>query len=115
MEMVQKNMNKEYQFSVNCDIDFLEEQKLMIETETILAYIFLNYWATEKQKEAIDVKFKRDIEEVEETKRNLYDIDIFKNKKQMQQEQTEELEMVIYKKGGVISKIFNKIRSFFKI
>ena len=114
IEMVQKKMNKEYEFSINCDIDFLEEQKLMLETRTILAYIFLNYWATEKQKETINIKFKKDIEEAEEEKRNLYDVDIFKSRKQMQQSQTEELEMVIYKKEGFFSKIFNKIMSLFK-
>lgn len=114
IEMVQKKMNKEYEFSINCNIDFLEEQKLMVETRTILAYIFLNYWATEKQKETINIKFKKDIEEAEEEKRKLYDVDVFKNKRQMERSNTEELEMIVYKKENFISKIFNKIISFFK-
>ena len=72
MEMIENNMNKEYEFLIDSNIDFLEEQKLMLETRTILAYIFVNYWATEKQREVINKKFKKDIEEAENQKRELY-------------------------------------------
>ena len=114
MAMVEKNMNKEYDFCLDNSIDFLEEQELMEETNTILAYIFLHYWATEDQREKIEAKFKKDIEKVEQEKRELYDVDVFKNKRQAQENNEQKLEMVVYKKESIITRIFNKIKSFFR-
>lgn len=110
IEMVEERMNKDYKFFIDDNIDFVEEQELMLETRTILAYIFLNYWATEKQRETISTKFKKDIEEAENQKRELYNVDVLKNKKQ-----EEKLEMVVYKKDNRITKILNKIKKFWGI
>lgn len=115
MEMLEEKMNKDYKFSIDTSKDFIEEQELMIETRTILAYIFLNYWATEIQKEKVNIKFKKDIEDAEKQKRDLYNVDIFKNKKQLKENIGKEQEnaMVIYKKENFITKIFNTIKKFF--
>lgn len=115
IDMIEKNMNEEYDFSIDNNIDFLEEQELMAETKAILAYIFLNYWATEKQKEIINKKFKKDIELAENSKRQLYDVDIFKNKRQLEEDNKKELEMLVYRKENFITKICNKIRCFLGI
>ena len=115
IDMIEKNMNEEYDFSIDNNIDFLEEQELMAETKAILAYIFLNYWATEKQKEIINKKFKKDIELAENSKRQLYDVDIFKNKRQLEEDNKKELEMLAYRKENFITKICNKIRCFLGI
>ena len=114
-EMIEEKMNKNYKFSIDTSKDFIEEQELMIETRTILAYIFLNYWATEIQKEKVNIKFKKDIEDAEKQKRDLYNVDILKNKKQLKENIGKEQEnaMVIYKKENFITKIFNTIKKFF--
>ncbi len=115
MDMLEEKMNKNYKFSIDTSKDFIEEQELMIETRTILAYIFLNYWATEIQKEKINIKFKKDIEDAEKQKGDLYNVNIFKNKKQLKEnsEKEQERAMVIYKKENFITKIFNIIKNFF--
>lgn len=113
IEMIEKRMNKDYKFLIDENMDFVEEQELMLETRTILAYIFLNYWATEKQRGTINIKFKKDIEDAENQKRELYNVDVFKNKKQLEEKNKKELEMVVYKKENFITKIFNKIKRFF--
>ena len=115
MDMLEEKMNKNYKFSIDTSNDFIEEQELMIETRTILAYIFLNYWATEIQKEKVNIKFKKDIEDAEKQKRDLYNVDILKNKKQLKENIGKEQEnaMVIYKKENFITKIFNSIKKFF--
>lgn len=115
MDMLEEKMNKNYKFSIDTSKDFIEEQELMIETRTILAYIFLNYWATEIQKEKINIKFKKDIEDAEKQKGDLYNVNIFKNKKQLKENSEKEQEhaMVIYKKENFITKIFNIIKNFF--
>ena len=115
MDMLEEKMNKNYKFSIDTSNDFIEEQELMIETRTILAYIFLNYWATEIQKEKVNIKLKKDIEDAEKQKRDLYNVDILKNKKQLKENIGKEQEnaMVIYKKENFITKIFNTIKKFF--
>ena len=115
MDMLEEKMNKNYKFSIDTSNDFIEEQELMIETRTMLAYIFLNYWATEIQKEKVNIKFKKDIEDAEKQKRDLYNVDILKNKKQLKENIGKEPEnaMVIYKKENFITKIFNTIKKFF--
>ena len=107
MDMLEEKMNKNYKFSIDTSKDFIEEQELMIETRTILAYIFLNYWATEIQKEKVNIKFKKDIEDAEKQKGDLYNVNIFKNKKQLKENSEKEQEhaMVIYKKENFITKI----------
>jgi len=115
MDMLEEKMNKNYKFSIDTSKDFIEEQELMIETRTILAYIFLNYWATEIQKEKVNIKFKKDIEYAEKQKGDLYNVNIFKNKKKLKENSEKEQEhaMVIYKKENFITKIFNIIKNFF--
>ena len=110
MEMVESKMNKDYEFTVDTNIDFVEEQKLMLETRAILAYIFLNYWATENQKEIINMKFKKDIEEAEKKKKELYNTNVFKEEKNKKQPN-----ITVYKKEKLITKIFNRIRIFLKL
>lgn len=67
IEMVKTNMNDNYKFELDENIDF-EEQKLLKETKTILAYIFLHYWATSEQKEKIEQKYRQDIINIEKSK-----------------------------------------------
>ncbi len=78
MQIVKKNMNKNYDFSINLNIDFVKEQEILYETKAILAYVYLNYWATEDEKRIIRAKFKKDIEEAENKKREIYGTDVFK-------------------------------------
>jgi len=57
-----------------------EEQKLLEETEAILANIFRDYWSTPYQKERIMAKESFDREQIEKQKREQYNPDnIFKN------------------------------------
>ena len=39
MQIVKKNMNKNYDFSINLNIDFVKEQEILYETKAILAYV----------------------------------------------------------------------------
>ena len=114
IEMIEKNMNKYYNFSINPQIDFVEEQEIMYETRVILAYIFINYWATEQEKEIINIKFKKDIEKAENRKRQIYDVDIFRPNKQVEESKVKKLNLTVTNEKNIIIKIFNKIKSWFK-
>ena len=60
INMLRQNMDKDYEFEYNPKIDF-EKQNLLRETKGIFAYIFLNFWANEKQRKVIKQTFKNDI------------------------------------------------------
>lgn len=67
IEIVKSNMNESYEFEYNINLSF-EEQNILRETKAILAYIFLNYWANDKQVIAIKEQFKKDLLQEEKKK-----------------------------------------------
>lgn len=78
IENIQLNANKEYKYRVTHFDDF-QEQEMLKETETILAVLFRDYWATEEQRKKILDKEKHDFNVLEEEKRKIYNPDnIFK-------------------------------------
>ena len=111
---IETRMNKEHEFEYDVEHGF-EEQKILRETKAILSYIFLNYWANEKQKKVIEAQFKKDLEKAEQEKKEIYNTDnIFKNKKEkntaIQNEQNiQERAMIEYKDN-----LFTRIKNWFK-
>ena len=68
--MLENNMDPNYCFTIkNSDFD---SQELLQETKTILAYLYLNYWATDIEKVVIKEKFKKDILKDEKRKKLKY-------------------------------------------
>lgn len=103
-------MDKEYDFKVNVDKSF-EEQELLDETKAIFANIFRDYWATPYQKEKIETKEKNDREKMEKEKRRKYSPDdIFKNRKSTNLKQEEVKNNLIIHKENRIKKILDKIK-----
>lgn len=81
IENMQLNMDKEYKYEV-ANFDNFQEQEMLKETEIILAVLFRDYWATEKQRKRILEKEKYDLKVLEEEKRKIYNPDdIFKKNK----------------------------------
>lgn len=82
----------------------------MPKTQLILAVIFRDYLSTNVQKEKI-IKFENyQLEKLEEEARKKYNPNnIFKNKKIMQEENTDLIEI---HKITILSKILNKIKIF---
>ena len=60
IDMLKEKMNKDYIFNYD-ESKKIEDQKILKETRTVLAYIFINYWGTKKQKTKIKAKFIQDI------------------------------------------------------
>jgi len=79
LEMFNAKKDITYDFMIDTTKPF-EEQKLLEETEAILANIFRDYWSTPYQKERIMAKESFDREQIEKQKREQYNPDnIFKN------------------------------------
>ncbi len=115
-DMLKSKMDNNYEFVIEKNVDF-EEQKLLKETKVILAYIFLNYWATEKQRDQIMKIFNQDI--LEEQMQQTYNPDeLFKNRnvrnKSTNTTQQEDVQMIEYKKTNILARIFGKIKNLFK-
>lgn len=70
LKFLQNNMNPYYQTNIRKDIE-IDKQKILKETESILALIYRNYWATEKEKIEFANKDQKELIEQEEKKKTL--------------------------------------------
>lgn len=78
IENMQLNADKKYKYIVT-HFDNFQEQEMLKETETILAVLFRDYWATEVERNKILEKEKYDLNVLEQEKREKYNPDeIFK-------------------------------------
>ncbi len=117
LNLLEKNKDKNYIFERDNKKAF-EEQKIMRETKAILAYIFVNYWSTSKQKEIIIQKFNKDIKLHEKLKEEQYSKEVFKDKKENKEKSItynneKNIQLIKYKKEKFLTKFFNKIKKYF--
>lgn len=111
--MLNKRKDTNYLFELDTSID-IEQQKILKETRAILAYIFMNYLGTEKEKIVINNKFQNDIQKSEQLKSEQYSTDIFSNK-QNKENTNIKSDIIVYYKESFIQKIINKIKKFLKV
>ena len=110
IEFYKNNMDKDYVFSINPELD-LSVQNISPEANAIIVNLFTSYYATEEQKikikEILDLNQKKE----EQEKREKYNPDdIFKKK-----ETTNQTALVKEgKKENLFTRIFNRIKSLFK-
>lgn len=109
IEFYKTNMDKDYTFTINPEID-LAEQNISQEANAIIVNLFRDYFATEEQKikikEILDLNQKKD----EQEKREKYNPDdIFKKSNKITQIKTEESEnaLIEYKET-----FFTKFKNF---
>lgn len=89
IEFYKKNMDKNYTFKINPEID-LAKQNISKEANAIIITLFRDYYATEEQK--IKIKEILDLNQIQEEqeKRKKYNPDdIFKNKNKQQKQSME--------------------------
>ena len=115
IELFKLNSNKEYKFIYNPE-KTLAEQNVSKRAKAIIGILFRDYWATQIQREKIISKQRNDRLILEEQKKASYDIEnIFKKRNTSSEIESKEetTEMVVYK-ANFITRIFNKIKNFFK-
>lgn len=116
IDMLQRKMNKDYEFKLDTSIDF-EEQNLLKETKVILGYIFLNYWGTKEQKVTIEQKFRNDIAKKEEQKIKYNRDELFSNNKftklSQRANQNEEVKIIEYKKN-ILAQFIHKLKNLLR-
>lgn len=114
LENIKRNCNKEYIFKYDI-YKTLNEQNVLEETKTMIAILFRDYWATDKQKEKIILKEKADRLKFEEEKKYKYNVDdLFKRSRPIE-ENVEEKYLIEVKKEPFYRRIFNRIRQLLNI
>lgn len=110
IETLHVNMDKEYEVNINFE-DF-QNQKTMYETKVLLAILFRDYLATEKQKEKIMAKERYDEQVYQEEMREKYNPENFFKKQQSSLDKNniqKEMKLIEYKPS-----IFQRMLSFIK-
>ncbi len=107
VKFYEENMDKNYDFTINPDID-LSEQNISRETKALIITLYEDYFATKKQKEKIKEILELNQKKAEQEKRKKYNPDdLFKNQKEdlknNEQENTDknihEISLVEYKEN----------------
>lgn len=110
--------SKEYNPIIRTDIP-LDEQNLNRDTFVILTVLNLNYWCdSEEEKQEILRELSENeeikIQEQKELEEKYNPDNLFKNRKKSNNDSSQELALVEYKKENIIKKIINKIKKLFK-
>lgn len=117
IDVFNKNKNNRYRFRYDMR-KTLDEQKVSKKAKTIIAILFRDYWATEKQREKILAKERHDIQKIERKKHQKYNPEeIFKNKSNTLCKSvnldlvTQEKESIYIKIISIIKKLLDKFFS----
>ena len=106
IEAIKLNQNKDYNYEVE-DVE-LKHQKMLPETKAILFNLFRDYLATSEQKEKIIRMQAEERRKNEIEKQQIYNKNMFEDRKQKKQIQ------VIKYEANIFKKIIDKVRNFFR-
>ena len=116
IKFLKENSSKTYK----PDFDFskpINELNLKQKTQSILAIIYLKYWANEEEKKAFKKRIKENEEKYQQELKKQYSTDnLFKTKKgiiENFENQTQKNLMPEVKKENFIQKIINKMKKIF--
>ena len=119
IEFYKENMDKDYNFSIDSEVD-LSKQNISFEANSIIIDIFQKYFATEEQKKKIEKILEKNSAEEDALKRERYNPDnIFKKEvsSNIKVEEKIENKNVDVEKNEILpinvkENIFSKIKSF---
>lgn len=116
MKLFEENSAEDYEFHLDLTRP-LQEQELNSKTLALLAMLNLNYWCeTEEEKQELIKHYTENERKYQEELRKKYNTDnIFQknNKKNKQEETTEQQVALVEHRESVIRKLINKIKSIF--
>lgn len=104
----QKDNDLQIYYDVNKPIN---EQEMSKETVMFIAYLNLQYWCSEEEKQELLEIYKQNDGKIEQELREKYNVDnLFKNKQQQKQKQeTEEKQLIEYEQKNYIRKLIEKV------
>lgn len=115
LDYIKQNMDESYEYNITKET--FDGKTMLDETSAILAILFRDYWATEKQKNKIINYHNTQREKIVNEIKEKYDPEnVFKQRRIEQEkidEKKENLSVVEYKEN-IFKKLFNKIKEIFK-
>jgi len=112
--MWKANMRKDYDFKILKNKS-LEEQGLSDEAKAIIANIYKDYWATDSEREKIKSKENKELEDIEQAKFGLEDLEkLFKENQSNETEENCTSVVAIEKKMSFFSRLVSSIKRLFK-
>lgn len=113
-KLINEKRNKNYNPKYNPDIP-IANQNISKQTVSIITVLNLEYWADDKEKEAINNILNKNSKIYEKEISEKYSVDnIFKNNINKDKEQNNEMKLQEYKKDNLFRKIFNRIKRLFR-
>lgn len=112
LTFIKQNQVENYQVQIDYSKN-INEQELQKDTRILLALIYRDYLCDSAEKESLLKKDQFKLEEIEQEKREKYNLDnsFIKNKQQESFEKNSQ-QMIEYKQETVFQKILNRIREF---
>lgn len=111
IKLIENNKDTSYISKIKTDIP-IKYQELSETTETLLALIYRDYLCDADERKELIIAEKKELQKLEEENKKRYEINF---QKTIQQPSNENITtaLVEYKKETLITKIINKIKSFF--
>lgn len=115
IELYENNKEKDYEFQLNENIDLKDQ--LSDTAQAMIANLFVRFIATYEDKRKIYETEKKEYIDSEIKKRHDLKLNpLFKEKEKISKDETEEKnEVLVIQKKGILEKIFDKIKSLFKL
>ena len=115
LDYIKQNMDESYEYNITKES--FDGKTMLDETAAILAILFRDYWATEKQKNKIINYHNTQREKIVNEIKEKYDPENVFKQRRIEEEKIdakkENLSVVAYKEN-IFKRLFNKIKEIFK-
>ena len=115
LDYIKQNMDESYEYNITKET--FDGKTMLDETAAILAILFRDYWATEKQKNKIINYHNTQREKIVNEIKEKYDPENVFKQRRIEEEKIdakkENLSVVAYKEN-IFKRLFNKIKEIFK-
>lgn len=108
--IIEDNRNIEYKI----DIENMNSNTMMTETKDIIIWLYMDYLASEEEKNVLENMAKMQYEQKQKEKQEQYKIDIFNSDKKDSIEEIQEINLPVEYKESIIKKILKFIKKIFK-
>lgn len=112
IEFLKENCDKTYKYILSPNAR-LEECQISRKAYAILVVYFKKYFATEIQKQKLDVILKNNQIAIEKEKREKYGVDNLFKENKLEQEENKKVEIVPYKES-FFKRLLNRIKKIFR-
>lgn len=116
IEMYEKLKDKNYEYHYNGNLE-IDEQNISHLTTILIANLYIKYWASEEERKNIEENDKKELEQIENEKRAMYNPDnLFINKRKIENKQSdvkpeENLSLTIVENKNIFKRIIEKLKS----